>query len=66
MSLLVVTERDEQHMSHEALALGKRIWDLYQNEQLVGIFSTLEEALAYRSELEAAQNRRSAQEGPAH
>ena len=48
---LVVTERDEQHMSPEALALGKRIWDVYQNGELVGIFPTLEEAKAYLIEL---------------
>ena len=54
MSVLVVTERDEQHMSHEALAMGKRAWDVYQNDQLVGVFPSEEEALAYKTELESS------------
>lgn len=55
MSVVVVTERDEQHMSHEAQAMGKRIWDVYQNDQLVGIFPTEEEAIAYQGELESSE-----------
>jgi hypothetical protein len=50
---VVVTERDEHHMSHESQALGKRIWDVHQNEQLVGMFSSESEALAYRALLES-------------
>ncbi len=52
MSVIVVSERDEQHLSHEALAMGKRAWDVYQNDQLVGVFPSEEEALAYQAELE--------------
>ncbi|KAB0550807.1 hypothetical protein F7R01_06260 [Pseudomonas argentinensis] len=55
MSVVVVTERDEHHMSHEAQAEGKRIWDVYQNDQLVGIFPSEEEAVAYRAELESSE-----------
>ncbi|OEC33431.1 hypothetical protein SAMN05216600_11869 [Pseudomonas cuatrocienegasensis] len=54
MSVLIVTERDEQHMSHEALAMGKRAWDVYQNDQLVGVFPSEEEAQAYKTELESS------------
>ncbi|TBU71712.1 hypothetical protein [Phytopseudomonas daroniae] len=53
MSVVVVTERDEHHMSHEAQAEGKRIWDVHQNDQLVGIFPSKEEAIAYQAELTA-------------
>jgi len=52
MSVVVVTERDEQHMSHEANAMGRRAWDVYQNDQLVGVFPSEEEALAYKAQLE--------------
>jgi hypothetical protein len=55
MSVVVVTERDEHHMSHEAQAEGKRIWDVYQNDQLVGIFPSEEEAVAYQAELESSE-----------
>lgn len=55
MSVVVVTERDEHHMSHEAQAEGKRIWDVYQNDQLVGIFPSEEEAFAYQAELESSE-----------
>ncbi|SDI28296.1 hypothetical protein SAMN05216588_11467 [Pseudomonas flavescens] len=54
MSVVVVTERDEHHMSHEAQAEGKRVWDVHQNDQLVGIFPSEEEAVAYQAELESS------------
>ncbi|TBU90041.1 hypothetical protein [Phytopseudomonas dryadis] len=54
MSVVVVSERDEQHMSHEAQAMGKRVWDVHQNDQLVGIFPSREEAIAYQAELETS------------
>ncbi|MFB4368753.1 MULTISPECIES: hypothetical protein [unclassified Pseudomonas] len=56
MSVLVVTERDEHHMSHEAQAEGLRVWDVYQNDQLVGIFPSEEEAVAYQAELQAHEH----------
>ena len=49
---VIVTERDDQHVSHETLAMGKRVWDVYQNDQLVGIFHSETDAYAYRAELE--------------
>ncbi len=33
-----VTERDDSHMSHEGVAAGVRIWDVYQQDLLVGMF----------------------------
>ena len=33
-----VTERDDAHMSHEALAHGIHIWDVHQQDLLVGMF----------------------------
>ncbi len=53
---VIVSERDEQHLSHEALALGLRIWDVHQNGELVGIFQDEAQALAYQRQLEAGLN----------
>ena len=33
-----VTERDDAHMSHEALGHGIHIWDVHQQDLLVGMF----------------------------
>ncbi|MHC8410128.1 hypothetical protein ACYZTR_08145 [Pseudomonas sp. Hz4] len=33
-----VTERDDSHMSHEGVAAGIRIWDVHQQDMLVGMF----------------------------
>ena len=55
MSVVVVTERDTQHMSHESQAMGKQAWDVHQNDQLVGVFPSEEEALAYQAEIQAAE-----------
>ncbi|MFB4392992.1 MULTISPECIES: hypothetical protein [unclassified Pseudomonas] len=56
-----VTERDESKMSHEGLAAGVRIWDVYQQGQLVGMFHEEHQAQQYRLELEQQENQRSAQ-----
>lgn len=52
---VIVHERDSEHLSHEARALGIQAWDVIQNGQLVGIFRSEEEADAYRQVLEEAQ-----------
>ncbi len=33
-----VTERDDSHKSHEGVAAGIRIWDVHQQDLLVGMF----------------------------
>ena len=33
-----VTERDDSHKSHEGVAAGIRIWDVHQQDMLVGMF----------------------------
>ncbi|WP_225773066.1 hypothetical protein [Pseudomonas sp. Marseille-Q5115] len=53
-----VTERDDAHMSHEGLAAGVRIWDVYQQGLLVGMFHNEHEAVAYQQELEANEAKR--------
>ncbi|WP_040262397.1 hypothetical protein [Pseudomonas massiliensis] len=50
-----VSERDDAHMSHEGLAAGVRIWDVYQQDLLVGMFHNEHDALAYQHELEAQE-----------
>ncbi|WAJ36187.1 hypothetical protein OU800_16370 [Pseudomonas sp. GOM7] len=52
---VIVHERDNEHISHEARAMGIEVWDVLQNGELVGIFRSQEEADAYRQALEEAQ-----------
>ena len=47
-----VTERDDSHMSHEGVAAGIRIWDVYQQDLLVGMFHCESDAQSYKTELE--------------
>ncbi|WP_407311552.1 hypothetical protein [Pseudomonas sp. nanlin1] len=56
-----VTERDDAHMSHEGLAAGVRIWDVYQQGLLVGMFHTEQDAQNYRAELEVSERQRDQQ-----
>jgi hypothetical protein len=53
-----VTERDDAHISHEAIADGIQIWDVHQQDQLVGMFHIESDALRYKAELEELENRR--------
>ncbi|VXC57216.1 conserved hypothetical protein [Pseudomonas sp. 8Z] len=52
---VIVHERDSEHISHEARAMGLEAWDVIQNGELVGIFRTQEEADDYRRTLEETQ-----------
>ncbi|MGP0174785.1 hypothetical protein ACSVIJ_23300 [Pseudomonas sp. NCHU5208] len=52
---VIVHERDNEHLSREARAMGIEVWDVLQNGELVGIFRSQEEADAYRQALEEAQ-----------
>ncbi|MGK8439277.1 hypothetical protein ACRS3X_18440 [Ectopseudomonas hydrolytica] len=52
---VIVHERDNEHLSREARAMGIVVWDVIQNGELVGIFPTQGEADAYRKELEETQ-----------
>ncbi|MFK0090079.1 hypothetical protein ACIQUS_22630 [Pseudomonas sp. NPDC090755] len=52
-----VTERDESKMSYESLAAGLRIWDVHQQDELVGMFHNEHEAHSYRMELEFLESR---------
>ncbi|MEG5263914.1 hypothetical protein TRP66_06385 [Pseudomonas sp. JDS28PS106] len=53
-----VTERDDAHLSHEAVGHGIHIWDVHQQDQLVGMFHDESEAHRYKEELEALESRR--------
>ena len=55
-----VTERDESKLSHEGLAAGVRIWDVHQQDLLVGMFHSESDAHSYRIELEAQEQQRAA------
>ncbi|MBC3951798.1 MULTISPECIES: hypothetical protein [Pseudomonas] len=56
---VTVTERDDAHISHESIADGIQIWDVYQQDQLVGMFHIESDAQRYKMELEAQENQRS-------
>ena len=47
-----VTERDDSHKSHEGVAAGIRIWDVHQQDMLVGMFHSETDAHSYKAELE--------------
>ncbi|MNW19105.1 hypothetical protein D3C71_2189470 [compost metagenome] len=53
-----VTERDDSRMSHEGLAAGIRIWDVHQQDMLVGMFHSENDAHSYRIELETLEQQR--------
>ncbi|NUT75336.1 hypothetical protein HNO86_09805 [Pseudomonas sp. C1C7] len=53
-----VTERDDSHMSHEGVAAGIRIWDVYQQDLLVGMFHSEKDAQNYKAELETLEQLR--------
>ncbi|MNF66368.1 MULTISPECIES: hypothetical protein [unclassified Pseudomonas] len=53
-----VTERDDSQMSHEGLAAGIRIWDVHQQDMLVGMFHSENDAHSYRIELETLEQQR--------
>ena len=53
-----VTERDDSHMSHEGIAAGIRIWDVHQQNLLVGMFHSETEAHKYKAELETLEQQR--------
>ena len=56
-----VTERDDAHMSHEGVAHGIRIWDVHQQDLLVGMFHNETDAHNYKNELETLENKRGMQ-----
>ena len=53
-----VTERDDSHKSHEGVAAGIRIWDVHQQDMLVGMFHSESDAQNCRAELEALERKR--------
>lgn len=52
---VTVHERDNDHLSREARAMGIEAWDVIQNGELVGIFRSRDEADDYRRTLEQDQ-----------
>ena len=56
-----VTERDDSHKSHEGIAAGIRIWDVHQQDMLVGMFHNESDAHNYKNELEHLEMKRQAQ-----
>ena len=52
---VTVTERDDAHISHESIADGIQIWDVRQQDQLVGMFHHESDAQRYAAELAAQE-----------
>lgn len=50
---IIVRERTEDHMSHDAINAGVTFWEVLQGEVLVGIYHRESEALAYKQLLES-------------
>ena len=53
-----VTERDFSHLSHESQASGQQVWDVHQQDLLVGMFHNEMEAHQYKAELENLESQR--------
>jgi hypothetical protein len=56
-----VSERDDSRISHEGVAAGVRIWDVHQQDLLVGMFHNENDAHQYKAELEVLESQRPAQ-----
>jgi len=50
---LVVRERTEDHMSHDAISAGVTMWEVLQGDVLVGIYHREFDAIAYKKLLES-------------
>jgi hypothetical protein len=57
---VTVTERDEAHKSHESIADGIQIWDVRQQDQLVGMFHHESDAQRYAAELAELEAKKAA------
>ena len=57
---VTVTERDDAHISHETIADGIQIWDVRQQDQLVGMFHHESDAQRYAAELADQEARQAA------
>ena len=55
---VTVSERDDAHISHESIADGIQIWDVRQQDQLVGMFHQESDAQRYAAELEEQEKKR--------
>jgi len=52
---IVVLERTEDHMSHDAINASVTMWDVLQGGVLVGVYHREADALAYKQLLESGQ-----------
>lgn len=51
--LIIVRERTEDHMSHDAINAGVTFWEVLQGDVLVGVYHRESDALAYKTLLES-------------
>jgi cytochrome b len=50
---VIVKERTEDHMSHDAISAGVTMWEVLQGDVLVGVYHRESDAIAYKSLLES-------------
>ncbi len=50
---IIVKERTEDHMSHDAINASVTMWDVLQGGVLVGVYHRESDALAYKQLLES-------------
>jgi|GEM_PF-775322 len=50
---VIVKERTEDHMSHDAISAGVTMWEVLQGDVLVGVYHRESDAVAYKNLLES-------------
>ncbi|WP_460044457.1 hypothetical protein [Pseudomonas sp. S2_H01] len=50
---VIVKERTEDHMSHDAISAGVTMWEVVQGDVLVGVYHRESDAIAYKNLLES-------------
>ncbi|SEJ94649.1 hypothetical protein SAMN03159495_5419 [Pseudomonas sp. NFR16] len=50
---VIVKERTEDHMSHDAISAGVTMWEVLQGDLLVGVYHRESDAIAYKNLLES-------------
>jgi hypothetical protein len=53
--IITVQERDDEHLSHDAQNSSIRMWNVFQGNELVGVFHSEEDALKYKALLESGR-----------
>ncbi|WP_397448212.1 hypothetical protein [Pseudomonas sp. NA-150] len=52
---IIINERTDDHMSHDAINASVTMWDVLQGGVLVGVYHRESDALAYKQLLESGE-----------